>query len=92
MGSEWKPRTIWKGAAHLVGKRPRLRDWCNFTNTEKQVYFQAVFDAARDVGIQNIVRGFFAVRNQDGTYVRPSYGIVDLYESPAPRFSEEFEH
>ncbi len=49
-----------------------------FTNTERTVYYQAVFNAALADGIQNVVfHTFFEEIGSDGIYLTPNYGVVD---------------
>lgn len=50
----------------------------NFTDAERSVYYQAVFDAAKADGIQNVLfHTFFEEIEPDGAYLEPNYGVVD---------------
>lgn len=48
-----------------------------FTDAERAVYYQAVFDAAKADGIQNVLFfTFFSEIEPGGTYLTPNYGVV----------------
>ncbi|MGD0645702.1 MAG: cellulase family glycosylhydrolase [Candidatus Bathyarchaeia archaeon] len=48
----------------------------NFTDAERAVYYQAVFDAAKADGIQNVLfYTFFSEIEPDGTYIIHNYGV-----------------
>lgn len=70
---------IWTGSGSDMGIN------ATFTDAERQTYYQAIFDAARDAGIQNIVFfAFFALKEPDGTCLAPNYGVVDTNGSFYP--------
>jgi hypothetical protein len=63
---------MWEGSGSDSGIN------ATFTDAERQIYYQAIFDAARDAGIQNIVLfDFFTLKKSDGTCLTPNYGVVD---------------
>jgi hypothetical protein len=49
----------------------------NFTDAERQVYYQAAFDAAKSVGIQNV--GFFYFSQEEGSC---PFGVIDADGNP----------
>ena len=64
---------IWNGIGSDVGLTN-----VSFTDAQRAIYIQAVYDAARDVGIKNIaIFEYFALKTSDGTYLAPNYGLVD---------------
>ena len=61
-----------------IGPCSDQRIAANFTNEEKAVYYQAVLDAAKAEGTQNVLLFiFFAQIGSDGTYLTPNYDIMD---------------
>ena len=64
---------IWNGIGSDVGLTS-----VSFTDAQRAVYIQAVYDAARDVGIKNIALfEYFAIKQSNGGILAPNYGIVD---------------
>jgi len=64
---------IWRGYGSDLGYTG------SFTDEERQIYYQAVLDASRDIGIKNVaLHDFFAQKYTDGTYETPNYGVVDV--------------
>lgn len=71
---------IWNG----IGSDMGLTN-VTFTDAERAVYYQAVFDAAAAAGIQNIMLfKFFAQKDSDGAVLAPNYGVVDANGSFYP--------
>jgi len=64
---------IWRGTATGEGVTNTYSDW------ERREYYRAVFDAARDVGIKNIIfHDLFAQINpKTNSYLSPMYSVVD---------------
>jgi len=51
----------------------------NFSDEDRQTYYQAVLDACRDMGLKNVAfHDFFSQKYPDGTYELPNWGIVDV--------------